>query len=139
MKNDLELARAYIEKAQAARERNINFSLSFAKFKKLMSTKKCYYTGIAFDMTNNQGDNYRSIDRLDNSRGYTDNNTVVCTRRINRAKGDARIEEILSMAKKLGPYKKKQDARKAAEDKAKSRELKVIESKLGDKYIIKSA
>lgn len=139
MRNDLELARLYIEKAQNARERNINFSLSFNKFKKLMSTNKCYYTGVAFDMRNPQGDNYRSIDRLDNSRGYTDDNTVACTRRINRAKGDASMAEIIALAKKLAPLKKKIDTKKAEANRAEAKRLKMLNNKLGDKYIVKVA
>lgn len=109
--NDLKIASKYTAKAANAHSRDIPFSLSFNKYKKLISTKKCYYTGILFD-NSIEGPLSRTLERKDNRLGYTDNNTVVCILRINKAKGALLEDDILCIAKQIIKHRKKTPVKK---------------------------
>jgi hypothetical protein len=86
---DVILAKKLITIKENAESRGLEFNLSFKKLKLLMSLKKCQITGIEFDDANR-----RSIDRIDNSKGYVDDNIAVTTVEINQKKGALSIEEI---------------------------------------------
>jgi hypothetical protein len=72
------------------------FDLSFRKCKRLLMTKRCYYTGKPFDDTDTL-----TFDRVDNSKGYTDNNVVACSRSFNELKKNLTVDEITLMYKKI--------------------------------------
>lgn len=82
--DDLKIARMYVGKAYGAAKRGISFELTWAQYKRLQSLKRCYYTGVKFDPTD--PDKVRTLDRVDSSKGYTHENTVVCTNHINKLK-----------------------------------------------------
>lgn len=76
----------FVHKATDAKSRGIPFSVSFERFKELVDTRFCFYCEC--DMSNKTRKSYtsRSIDRVMNSKGYTDANTVACCRACNSTK-----------------------------------------------------
>ena len=85
---DLEIAKKYMNKAQNAKSLGHEFSLSFSQFKRLMIRKKCFYTGVLLNDRCPHGEyDFRTIDRVDNSKGYIPGNVVACTYAANNLKG----------------------------------------------------
>lgn len=84
-----------------AQRRGVEFDLSFSKLKKVMHTKKCYFTGVALNRVD--GDpNQLSIDRLDNNVGYVDSNIVACARGFNEhVKNNLSVEQVKQLYKGL--------------------------------------
>jgi len=78
---------------QSAKDRNIPFSLKAKTIRKLLQAKRCYFTGIAFVEIENHPFG-RTIDRLDNDKGYIDENVVAVTRYINEKKRNLTLEDI---------------------------------------------
>lgn len=81
--NDLEVAKLYVNKEKNARKNGHEFTLTFMDYKRLAHKKRCQLTGLEFtpysDVTL---ENYtvRTIDRLDNSKGYVKGNVAaVCS------------------------------------------------------------
>ena len=95
---DLEVARKMLKIFQSANDRNLEFDLSFKTVKRLMSYKKCYYTGKEFKEDGPLG---RSFDRVDSSKGYIEGNVVACTIDINQKKSNLSNEEITILYEKL--------------------------------------
>ncbi|WNO47221.1 hypothetical protein [Vibrio phage vB_VibM_10AMN] len=81
---------AYYNKAESCKKRLITMGLSKAEYIALLRARpnmKCFYTGEEFVL--NQGanhPNYPTIDRLDNTKGYTENNVALCTSKVNDLK-----------------------------------------------------
>jgi hypothetical protein len=88
---DVEVAQKMIQLRQSSISRSLDFNLSFRTVKFLLTQKKCYYTGIVFE---DSGDNARSIDRVDSTKGYIEVNVVACTVGINSKKNNITITEI---------------------------------------------
>jgi hypothetical protein len=95
---DLVVAKKLIHLAQSAKDRNLEFNLSFKTVKRLMSVKKCYYTSVEFE---EQGANCRTIDRIDASLGYIEGNVVACTNEFNGKKCNLTVKEIELLYKKV--------------------------------------
>lgn len=100
MITDLDIAKKLMRIAQSAENRNIKFDMSFAKVKKLMNTKKCFFTGVELDKENNGAPNYITFDRVDADGGYTDDNVVACSNEFNQKKKDITISDIKTMYEK---------------------------------------
>lgn len=83
------LKERYNYKKINARKRNIKFDLSFESFAIVMSQPTCFYTGIPY-----QSAKEISLERVDNSKGYIEDNVVSCNGYINMLKGDFSLEEI---------------------------------------------
>lgn len=83
--NDVRLAEAYLKKAQSSKDRGLAFELSFMSYKNLMTAKRCYYTGLPLDVVVGSR-MHRTIDRLDNSKGYVKGNVVACCQAANSLK-----------------------------------------------------
>lgn len=84
--NDLTLAKRYVIKARNAREKGLEFDLPFHVYKKLMLRKTCTYSGLT--MTDEPGHwTKRSLDRIDNDKGYEVGNVVAVCEGVNRLKG----------------------------------------------------
>jgi len=75
----------------SAKKRGIFFNLSREDVKWILEQEKCFYTGVKFKPNSKQA---RSIDRIDSNDGYTRNNIVVCTKRINELKSNLSYKEI---------------------------------------------
>ncbi len=99
--DDYYVAKKLVQLKQSADSRKIEFSLKFATVKRLLSTKTCYYTGKTFAKT---GKNSRTIDRVDSSRGYVDDNVVSCTLEINSKKANLTSEEIFLLSRRIEKY-----------------------------------
>lgn len=102
--SDYQVAKKLIQLKQSADSRNIAFDLKFTTVKKLLKAKKCYYTGTLFTVDGSTG---RSIDRVDSSLGYVDNNVVPCTIDINSKKSNLTITDIELLHKKIQEHRSK--------------------------------
>lgn len=96
------LEQKYRSKKQSCKSRGIIFELSLKEYIKLMTKKRCQYTKRAFSSTT-----IRSIDRIDNTKGYIKGNCVVCCQHLNSIKSNAPYEDIIGMVKYLKKFKKK--------------------------------
>ena len=76
----------YQDIKDGAKERNKSFYLSFKFFKTLWG-KPCYYCGTKLKVT--------GIDRVNNKRGYYNNNVVPCCKPCNMKKGIFTLEVFL--------------------------------------------
>jgi hypothetical protein len=97
--DDLYVARKLISLEESAVRRRLRFSVSFTKLKRELKRKRCYYTGIEIDY--NKPTNHISIDRIDNDKGYTDDNIVGCANSVNGFKANLTIEEIGKLYNKI--------------------------------------
>lgn len=104
MVSDLDVAKRLVHISQSAKERRLEFNLTFRKLKSLLNTKKCYYTDIQFDDTTN---NRLSIDRVDSYKGYIDSNVVACIVRINGLKSNIKTDELELILKGINKFNKK--------------------------------
>lgn len=98
---DIVLAKKYCALYSSAKTRQIEFTLTLKKLRNLLKAKRCFYTGIPFEET---GDYARTIDRVNSNLGYTDENTVACSNKINSLKGNLSEEEIIKMAENLKKF-----------------------------------
>jgi len=102
--DDLFVAKKLLRLKQSADSRYIHFDLSFSEVKRLLKTKKCFYTGKEFSSS---GIYARSIDRVDTTKGYVKGNVVACTVDINQKKANLTNEEIFLICKKIQLHRKK--------------------------------
>ena len=94
---DYSIAKKLVQIKQSATSRGLQFDLSFKTVKKLLTTKKCYYTGKPFG----KGVMDRSFDRVDSALGYVEGNVVACTIDINSKKANLTSLEIHQLSTKL--------------------------------------
>jgi len=75
-----------------AKRKNIDFSLSLED---IIIPKYCPVLGIPLNKNQiSSGYNSPSIDRIDNIKGYTPDNIVIVSDRVNRVKRDSSLEEL---------------------------------------------
>jgi hypothetical protein len=79
-----------------AKRKNIEFSITFEWLQK--QPLVCYYTGRLLTLNPNNY-NTLSIDKIDNEKGYTFENTVLCCHMVNLAKNDMDINEFDQMCR----------------------------------------
>lgn len=92
--SDMEVAQRMVRTEKSARDRGKHFDMSFAKMKELLETTHCFITGVELETGSESKDNYLTLERLDNEKGYTDDNVVACSSYINKKKGDLSVEEV---------------------------------------------
>lgn len=86
------ISRAYSNKIRNAADRGLEFSLTYSEFKRIYTRKTCAYTGIqlmSIGLRSGSEDtppNARTIDRVDNKRGYVSGNCVCVSHVANQAK-----------------------------------------------------
>ena len=102
--DDLTVAKKLLQLKQSADSRGIEFDLSFHTVKRLLTARKCYYTGVIFEES---GLYSRSIDRVDSSLGYQDGNVVACTVDINQKKANITAEEIHQIIRKIKEHNRR--------------------------------
>lgn len=93
-KSDVEIAKRLVRTEQSASSRGHEFNLSFSRLKKILNTKKCFFTGVKLNTTEETSPNYLTLDRVDASVGYIDNNVVACSNEFNQKKGNLTAEDI---------------------------------------------
>ena len=88
------VAKKYLWLMDSASKRGHEFSITIEELSALLKSKTCYYTDVELvsyphekgDNADHLPDNYLTIDRKDNSRGYVNGNVVVCSKEINKLK-----------------------------------------------------
>lgn len=91
--SDLEVAKKLVAIKTSADSRGIDFDLSLRKVRQLLATKRCYISGVKLNRIQNDP-NQLTFDRLDNTKGYTDDNVVACSLKMNRLKDSLTVEDI---------------------------------------------
>lgn len=76
------VANKYKSLLQRSMETKKDFNLDLRDIARLLERKTCYYTGVKFDNESN----LRTIDRVDNKKGYVKGNVVACLQEINSIK-----------------------------------------------------
>jgi hypothetical protein len=107
------VSRKYLSLMKSAAARNLPFTLGIEELSAILRNKRCHFTQerlVCFphDVSKVKTgelllpDNYLSIDRLDNTQGYTLGNMVVCGRAINTIKDQVSEQDFnnLLLAKK---------------------------------------
>lgn len=89
---------AYLQYKHKSKRCNIEFDLSFEKYKEI-SSQNCYYCDIppsnkAYTKARNGYYINNGIDRVNNSKGYVDGNMVPCCKQCNFNKADITIEMV---------------------------------------------
>lgn len=87
---------AYRMYKACAKERSLDFELSFSEFLPLI-TKPCHYCGGASEYLAPQRQEPNGIDRVDNSIGYKLENCVSCCKICNRMKLKEGLQEFLTL------------------------------------------
>lgn len=85
VKFDTYVSLKLLHKSVQCAQRGIEFALTFTDMKRLLQKKKCYYSGITLTL---EGKHSHSIDRIDDTKGYTAENTVACSAYVNGLKND---------------------------------------------------
>jgi hypothetical protein len=93
---------------RGAEERGYAFLLSDDLFKKLV-TGNCFYCGekpnkIISDESKNSIFLYNGIDRIDNKRGYEEDNVVSCCELCNRMKNISGVDNFINHCKRIISY-----------------------------------
>lgn len=97
-----------------ANKRGLEFNLTDANMRSLLNKKHCHYTGVEFD-TDDDPLNVRTLERVDDSKGYVQGNVVAVTLRANRIKntlleGDNElkidVEQFIKMAEQIKKHLK---------------------------------
>ncbi len=88
-----------------AKKRGYDFTLSIETFAK-MTSKNCYYCGIkpsnsVQSYSTHSTYIYNGLDRVDNQKGYSEENIVPCCKLCNRAKSDLTYEEFINWINRL--------------------------------------
>jgi hypothetical protein len=80
----------YINKVDSSRKRGIEFALTFSEYRRLLSRKRCAYTGITLSFHRGQSAPTNAdltIERIDNEKGYVKGNVIVVCSAANSVKG----------------------------------------------------
>jgi hypothetical protein len=102
--------RIYSEYKRRSKTKNVIFSISKKKFLEII-TKNCFYCGS--EPSNMQKNNYNTgdfiyngIDRIDNNKGYTNDNVAPCCWKCNQAKHKMNIDEFYEWIDKIYEHKR---------------------------------
>lgn len=95
-------------KYQAARKNRV-WELTLEQFRKLTKSN-CYYCGdppltLMRGTRNTSWYTYNGVDRADNNKGYTVENSVTCCKKCNMAKGTMSHTEYIEHCKKVAAYR----------------------------------
>jgi hypothetical protein len=100
-KADIKIAGKFMQLKDSAVSRGIEFDLTLNRVRQLMAQKLCYYTRIRFNKDDSNSPHYPTVDRIDASKGYTNDNVVMCVKYINNAKTNLTIKDMSKIFKKL--------------------------------------
>ena len=84
-----------------AKKKGYGFDVTFDDLRDLFvkQNAKCFYSGLPFDFSDPMGT--ISIDRVDNSLGYTKENVVWCRFGVNSLKSSRTYEDLVEICKKV--------------------------------------
>ena len=99
---DIKIAQKLISLRDRANYLGKDFDITFSFLKRLKSRKTCQYTGMRFD----DGENSLSIERVDSDKGYTQNNVVAVSERINKAKNNFTYDDLKLILKAIEEHQK---------------------------------
>ena len=85
LNSDVALCKYYVYKSESSAKRGLDFDLSLSDFKRIVSRKRCFYTGEHLVKVNGKTNTF-TLDRIDNTIGYTKENTVPCAQWVNELK-----------------------------------------------------
>ena len=85
----------FISLRASAKHRKLEFNLSLLSVRNLLRGERCFYTGKILSKE------YKSVDRVDSSKGYVKGNVVLCDVRLNKLKADLNILDIEKMIRKM--------------------------------------
>lgn len=91
----MNLRKQFNNKKSDAFKKGIEFKLSYEQYKKIWMGETCFYTDKELTQEN------KSIDRVDSTKGYTVENSVLCDKDLNVSKGNLSKEQIDALYKKL--------------------------------------
>jgi hypothetical protein len=94
--SDLGVAKKFIQVADSAKRRGIDFQLTLSDVRTLIKKKKCYYSGLPFDHKDKEKG--LTFDRINSKLGYIKGNVVACRHDINQLK-NLLIEHEVSVFK----------------------------------------
>lgn len=107
---ELYVARKFCSKAQNAKDRGLEFTITLTSMRNILKAKKCFYTGLPLTLPDPAMDGRLrptdlTIDRIDATKGYVPGNVVACCHAANslkeRAEG-AGVEGLKLAQKILG-------------------------------------
>ena len=94
-----DLKELYNHLRNSAKRRNILFELTMVDLYELSFPISCSITGKPLHFNRGKAsDNSFSIDRIDANKGYTADNIIVVSNRVNRIKNDGTPEELEKIA-----------------------------------------
>lgn len=94
-----EIKTIYNRLKASAKRRGIAFELSLVDLHRLAWPISCPVLGIGLKFNRGEAkDNSYSIDRIDNTKGYTIDNIVVVSLKANKLKNNASIDELGKIA-----------------------------------------
>lgn len=106
---DMYTAKKLISKSKNARERGIEFNMTFTAMRNILSAKYCFYTGIPLELPVGDAANLKpnslTIDRICSSKGYVKGNVVACSNEFNQMKArvdSAGIHGMVMMVRAFG-------------------------------------
>jgi hypothetical protein len=80
---DSDVAKKFLQLQESAKRRDKEFNISLSDVRTLLKKKSCHYTGMSFS---DVGNFKRTIDRVDNTKGYVKGNVVACSHIANQLK-----------------------------------------------------
>ena len=98
--DDMYICKRMVRIIKSGGSRDIEVNLTFAELKKVLKTKKCFFTGVVLDYEENSP-NQLTVDRLDNDKGYVNGNIVACSKEFNEIKGNITLKNIEILYTKL--------------------------------------
>ena len=118
---DLKLIKKYQGKVDNARSRKIEFNLTYAQYKRIMTRKRCAYTGVELTMHMHSGSptgNDVTLERISSDIGYTVENCIAVSFSANNVKSvfeDPRtplsVSDAIKMFANIDKIQKKQKER----------------------------
>lgn len=90
---DIQVAKKFMALKTSAESRGIEFGLSLKKVRQILNTKKCFISGTKLNRIE-KSPNQLTFDRIDNTKGYVDDNIVACSLSANQLKADLTFKQI---------------------------------------------
>ncbi|WP_210499537.1 hypothetical protein [Vibrio crassostreae] len=118
------VARKYMSMHESARKRGLDLTLELSELMDMLKTPVCHYTGEELVYFRHDPrkvisgeielpDNYLTVDRKDNTKGYVSGNVVLCGRNINQLKDqmdEASFVQIVAVKKLMSQLTPEQQA-----------------------------